>query len=306
MSAQYLIEGTVVSHPEFEVAHLDVLDQWDEFNSVSDAMVLKSVIIDADGSYKFTGNELSEKDGFYRVRFTKNEEGVSINWLKRNYVNFIFSNQDTIQLENITYESSRLDNHLLEGYTTRYDTFRFKNFTTDNTRHQAMLLTKYQEYCLSEIEKYDSPLTNTFLLFSSELDIATAPIAFQKVVDGLAIDSIRPTYHSSLDKILQLYTYHSLEGRVQRWKYLAIAALLFNLTALVYLLRKRKAKPVKTLKQLTNKELEVLTLIKAKKTNKEIATELYVSEATIKTHINNIYRKLQINSRQEAIKHLNT
>ena len=68
LAAQYLIKGKVLNQPGFEVAHLDVLDNWDEFNSVSDQMVLKSVPINDDGTYRFIGNELSEKDGFYRER----------------------------------------------------------------------------------------------------------------------------------------------------------------------------------------------------------------------------------------------
>ena len=43
---------------------------------------------------------------------------------------------------------------------------------------------------------------------------------------------------------------------------------------------------------LSERELEVLRLIASGKSNRRIATELYVSVGTVKTHINNIYRKL--------------
>jgi len=37
------------------------------------------------------------------------------------------------------------------------------------------------------------------------------------------------------------------------------------------------------------------------KSNKEIALALFVSHSTIKTHINNVYKKLEVSSRQEIV-----
>lgn len=52
---------------------------------------------------------------------------------------------------------------------------------------------------------------------------------------------------------------------------------------------------------LSERELEVLALIAAGKSNKEIARSLYVSTSTVKTHINNFYRKLSVRSRTQAL-----
>jgi len=52
---------------------------------------------------------------------------------------------------------------------------------------------------------------------------------------------------------------------------------------------------------LTNKETEIFELIKQGKTNKEIALELFISVSTVKTHINNIFKKMNISNRNELI-----
>jgi LuxR family transcriptional regulator, maltose regulon positive regulatory protein len=52
---------------------------------------------------------------------------------------------------------------------------------------------------------------------------------------------------------------------------------------------------------LSERELEVLQLIAAGKTNRRIASELFVSVGTVKTHINNLYRKLDAHSRTQAL-----
>jgi LuxR family transcriptional regulator, maltose regulon positive regulatory protein len=52
---------------------------------------------------------------------------------------------------------------------------------------------------------------------------------------------------------------------------------------------------------LSERELEVLTLVAAGKTNREIAGELFVAKSTVKTHIKNIYRKLDTHNRTQAL-----
>ena len=52
---------------------------------------------------------------------------------------------------------------------------------------------------------------------------------------------------------------------------------------------------------LSERELEVLALIAAGKSNQEIAAKLVVSTSTVKTHINRLYRKLGARSRTQAV-----
>jgi two-component system, NarL family, response regulator LiaR len=51
---------------------------------------------------------------------------------------------------------------------------------------------------------------------------------------------------------------------------------------------------------LTERETEVLRLLARGKANKQIARELFVAISTVKTHVNNLYRKLDISSRTQA------
>ena len=51
---------------------------------------------------------------------------------------------------------------------------------------------------------------------------------------------------------------------------------------------------------LTGRELEVLQQIVAGRSNKEIGTHLSISEATVKSHINNILSKLGVSDRTQA------
>ena len=53
--------------------------------------------------------------------------------------------------------------------------------------------------------------------------------------------------------------------------------------------------------ELHPRELQILELAAKGKRNKEIAKDLSISDCTVQTHLVNIFRKLQVNSRTEAI-----
>ena len=51
---------------------------------------------------------------------------------------------------------------------------------------------------------------------------------------------------------------------------------------------------------LTPRELEVLAYLTAGKTNRQIATELCIAQATVKAHLSAIYAKLHVSNPTEA------
>ena len=52
---------------------------------------------------------------------------------------------------------------------------------------------------------------------------------------------------------------------------------------------------------LSRREREILSLMAGRLSNREIAAELIISQETVKRHAANIYQKLHVNSRQEAV-----
>ena len=63
----------------------------------------------------------------------------------------------------------------------------------------------------------------------------------------------------------------------------------------------KKNQPPEELNTLTNKEKQILDLLAKGFLYKEIAAELIISKETVKKHIHNIYDKLQVQTRTEAL-----
>ena len=65
-------------------------------------------------------------------------------------------------------------------------------------------------------------------------------------------------------------------------------------------LSRQSAEPA-SIDVLSERELEVLQLMAKGSANKEIAASLSISESTVKTHVANIFQKLDVNHRTEAV-----
>jgi len=63
----------------------------------------------------------------------------------------------------------------------------------------------------------------------------------------------------------------------------------------------KKSKPSEASELLTDREKEILDFLAKGFLYKEIATELCISKETVKKHIHNIYDKLHVQTRTEAL-----
>src|SRR5574344_1374481 len=64
---------------------------------------------------------------------------------------------------------------------------------------------------------------------------------------------------------------------------------------------KQESEEENLLSYLTQREEEVLKLLTQGITYKGVANKLFISETTVKTHVNNIFQKLQVNDRTQAV-----
>lgn len=71
------------------------------------------------------------------------------------------------------------------------------------------------------------------------------------------------------------------------------------------IIKEQKADNAAHYEKLTNREREILALISMGKTNADISSQLQISQHTVKTHITNIFHKLNVTNRTEVVALLN-
>lgn len=115
--------------------------------------------------------------------------------------------------------------------------------------------------------------------------------------------------------LFQLSKYSYASGDTSIELTIAVIAVIFFFIG-IYINKKSSAQLVAREKQIDNKKLEQLGLSKREYevlleisqglSNKEIATKLFVSESTIKTHVSNLLVKLDAKRRTQAIQKAKT
>ena len=64
--------------------------------------------------------------------------------------------------------------------------------------------------------------------------------------------------------------------------------------------KKAEVKKIESINSLTQREKEILKLVSIGESNSQIAEKLFIREITVKTHLNNIYRKIGVENRVQA------
>jgi len=150
-------------------------------------------------------------------------------------------------------------------------------------------LAKLDGVQLIPIIKQKSPGTKALMLTSSE-DEATIVKALQSGAKGYLS---KDTNTSSLIKAIKVV------HKDQLWVERKLVARFFNGDYNDDLNRDSRQKNTK--ETLTPREQDVLRHLIKGSTNKEIGNELFISEKTVKSHLNKIFRKLDVSRRLEAI-----
>jgi DNA-binding NarL/FixJ family response regulator len=139
--------------------------------------------------------------------------------------------------------------------------------------------------------RQESPDTKPLIL-SNALDEA----AILKAVNIGACGYLSKNASAS-DLLKAVHTVH----RGEMWMGRKLVAKFLNGRTMNHLSREVKQEKSNDNEKLTPRELEVLCLLATGYTNKEIAGELFISEKTVKSHLNSIFKKLNLTRRIQAV-----
>ncbi|MEQ5792575.1 response regulator transcription factor [Muricauda sp. NFXS6] len=130
-------------------------------------------------------------------------------------------------------------------------------------------------------------------------DIAENPSYYTDLLKALRKSNISPSEYLFLEEKLAYINQEAVAEQL-KWSRLVNVGLIGLILLLTYIVvRQRKGRDKPILSELSKQETMVRNLILQGKSNKEIATELFISLSTVKSHITNIYSKLNVVNRRE-------
>lgn len=172
----------------------------------------------------------------------------------------------------------------------------------DNNQEIIELNSLAEEYSLSISEKLNS--SNNFL-YSNLIQIEEPITPINKLINYLTLNYTENVAKQSIDIEVNNYIYNikiattplpELNNKIKNYNFAIITRTINK--------NKFSKNKLKDLYNLTDRELEIIELIKQGYSNNEISKLLYLSLNTVKTHITNIYKKLNVNNRTSLVSKL--
>ncbi|NKI30490.1 helix-turn-helix transcriptional regulator [Muricauda sp. DJ-13] len=130
-------------------------------------------------------------------------------------------------------------------------------------------------------------------------DLSENPEYYVSLLDELRGSDIPKSEYLFLEEKMAYLNQAELQNQLvqSRWLNLGLLSLCLCLGYLTYYWRNGVRKSIPA--ELSKQEITVRNLILQGKSNKEIANELFISLSTVKSHITNLYAKLNVANRQE-------
>ena len=258
-------------------------------NSKKSIKIIASSAIDAKG-YFHIKKLLPSQSKFYYLSL-----GEKINAILSK--KFLLSNNDSIFFKKSTPPLSK-----------------YRNSSFSDREWQKLLIfeksIKNKKKFLNEIRTYSKDSLQILavkLISIKELDkkkLLDKDIELNKEYYGVILNQLKESDinpHEYLFLELKLsklqVTYVEANYEISKWLNFILVFLILSILFFVYKTKNSKQK----LAVLSKQELAIKQLILEEKSNKEIAIKLFISVSTVKTHITNIYQKLQVVNRVDLM-----
>ncbi|WP_109302713.1 response regulator transcription factor [Aquimarina sp. AU474] len=309
--------------------YLSLIEDYRQLSGIYPEQIIQKTASDSLGYFSFSGDNLPSGNRMYRIHIENcsNDEEKTIHFNgfcpDSKEILFIANNSDTLTLP-FSFDKEMfckiVSNNQKSSAFIKVDSiindmrFAFASYRSETNRriNTKKWFSTLQEYAQNQNE----PLTELYIysfisnksnnLYSYYLKDLKENTYYDHLLERLQKkypDSRYYTqYKSELasDKFL-ITPQKTTSKNYQVWSLLILlfVSLGFNFFQFSASRKNRNSTSDQT-KNLTQQEQKVLDFILKDKTNKEIASSMFVSVSTIKTHINNLYKKLEVRSREEV------
>lgn len=311
--AQFRIEGNLKADTSWApIVYLSMIPTLEDMQTVSPDMIVMQSPVDTNGRFRFSGEYLPEGDHLYRLHMSKKGDPPStiiIGGKEENHI-FLIANPSMDCEINMSPDSSlwgklNMDNCYLNSgiqevnrILLEYESNASKDFSLGREFLQIARDEKLRRFADSSqhllLALY--ALHHTHAKSHAKEEVAYYEDFFDKWAnqESLYLDEFRKEV--------------SLVPQVAQPDYLAwlvgFACLVLGMMIrpiFLWIKSQGQVSKEQLLKELSLQERKIFQLIREGKSNKEISEQLHIELTTVKSHVRNVYGKLQISSRKEAL-----
>ncbi len=325
--AEYEIKGQLnISSDWQHQIFLSTINKLDDYYNANPEFIIQVGNIESDGSFTLKGDNLPLEPRFYRLYLVKEENSefdacLYVGGDDHNFIHLILDNNTQVEIQSDTNHFAPFGNYQLIG-----------DDANKKLRDLSMLIFPsfyfYQIKFPSELQFSEQKLNRDLFDFADSCQhilVSLAAIMNTDVDQYYDLESkkylnfgkrlnAKLNNHSYTGDYFRKMNYYSggfNNQTLPTWVYYLIFTLLIGLIlaivkifSLINTLKKISKTPINPLlihtPSFTKQEEKILTLILEEKSNKEIASELFIELSTVKTHINKLYAKLGVKNRTEA------
>ncbi|WP_171656826.1 response regulator transcription factor [Flagellimonas amphidinii] len=326
---QYSFSGEVSQSNAGKAIYLSLVEDYRKSSRIYLNQIVRKTQVDSLGFFQFDGDNLLEGNRMYRIHLDGCAEDFGAGHFlgqcdHSKSVLFIANNRDTIQFPT-SFEDQSLctitstnpkSSLLLEVDLLKEEmVVDFMDFPSETNK--KLNLEKWFSALHDFGKASNEPLVDLYIYdFLSDKHNETYGFYLKDVPNNTyyqeLLNRLQTTYpnteftqqyEAEISTDQQLASFN--QSKSWDWKWVLAALLLLSLTGNIYFLVNRKAslkaKTDAQFQKLTPQEQKIVRYILQDKSNKEIAADLFVSHSTVKTHINNLYKKLEVSSREEIV-----
>ncbi|WP_405207760.1 response regulator transcription factor [Aquimarina sp. LLG6339-5] len=283
--------------------HLSKVELNESNNSYTYTPIASSDISEK-GYFAFDQKWFNTTDHIYKIHLNPISESKNKELVKNSKL-FILSKNDSIHFEKgETLFSSYSTNNQADKEWQQLKKFESKFESLHDNFDTEEYLLRTKGYIKDSLQILLVKLISIKKLDDKKLlerDIKENTAYYNSLLKELKSSEIDPSLFIYLENKLSLVDKRITEKKYSLSMFLNGIAGLIILTLIFLIIRKRKKGNSTPITVLSNQENTIKELIISGKSNKEIANELFISINTVKTHISNIYSKLNISSRKELL-----
>jgi len=293
--------------------YLSLIPDFNEIHSISPNYLINTAIIDSNGYFILEGNNLPGQYQLLRLHIRKKADPVStliIGGKEQNFVHLLIKGGDRLFIQDKVDPGGQpfKDPIFADPVNTIFQKFQMICDEWRNKQAKSKIEAELNQLA------YDQMLMNF-------ADTCSTGMVKWAILSELGISHLSESYSEWLTSQIDLYQGHASPYWIPLYneynyinlqsgsdhKYfswllyliLGVAAILLISVTLKKSNKRKKVSVSGKIKSLSIQEYKIFEFLKDGHSNKEIARQMNIEISTVKSHVNNIYLKLGVNSRKE-------